>query len=416
MVHTVLTEGGQALKRPLSQHYRVTPLSFWLEWNKAFLDMWDLAVVPWMKTGALAQVVGRGIESYLLLDSASSGLVRASMEEVHRINVALASMLSPKVGQTPRTLIWTKNKAQLYRYDRPAQVPVQYRTPLLIVYALINKPYIFDLIPQRSFIGYLVNKGIDVYLLDWGIPGPEDKHLCFDDLVLEYLPQVVQQVLEVSGEERLHMLGYCIGGILAILYAALHPDAPLSTMILLATPVDFSPAGVLGTWLHPRSFDVDKLVDAMGNIPPAFIFAGARLLSLVGASAMFEEFATDEQASSVWQAISLWATDGVPFPGEAFRQWVKDFYQSNKLIKDQLTLARKPAYLANIAIPILNIGAQQDHLVPPSHIKPLFKKVSSTEKELVIVPGSHFALAIGQQAVRNLWPRELDWLARHSRV
>ena len=106
--------------------------------------MWDLAVVPWMKTGALAQVVGRGIESYLLMDSASSGLVRASMEEGHRINVALASLLSPKVGQTPRTRIWTKNKAQLYRYDRPTQVPVQYRTPLLIVYALINKPYILD--------------------------------------------------------------------------------------------------------------------------------------------------------------------------------------------------------------------------------------------------------------------------------
>ncbi len=126
MVHTVLTEGGQALKRPLSQHYRVTPLSFWLEWNKAFLDMWDMTVAPWMKTGALAQVVGRGIESYLLLDSASGGLVRASMEEVHRTNVALASLLSPKVDQTRKTRIWTKNKAQLYRYDRPAQVPIQY--------------------------------------------------------------------------------------------------------------------------------------------------------------------------------------------------------------------------------------------------------------------------------------------------
>ncbi len=400
----------------MSKYHRVTPLSLWLEWNKAFLEMWDLAVVPWMKTEALAQMLGRGMESYLLMDTASSGLVRASMEEAHRMNVALASMLSPKVGQTPRTLIWTKNKTQLYRYDRPAQVPVQYRTPLLIVYALINKPYILDLISQRSFIGYMVNRGIDIFLLDWGIPGPEDQHLRFDDLVMEYLPQVVQQVLKASGEERLHMLGYCIGGILATLYAAMHLDAPLSSMILLATPVDFSNAGVLGTWLNPRSFDVDKLVDAMGSIPPAFIFAGARLLSLVGATAMIEEFATDEQASSVWQAISLWALDGVPFPGEAFRQLVKDFYQGNKLINDQLTLASKPVHLSNITIPILNVSAQEDHLIPPSQIKPLFKKVSSTEKELVIVPGSHFALAIGQQAVRNLWPRELDWLARHSRI
>ncbi len=104
------------------------------------------------------------------------------------------------------------------------------------------------------------------------------------------------------------------------------------------------------------------------------------------------------------------------FPGEAFRQLVKDFYQGNKLINDQLTLARQPVHLSTITIPILNVGAQEDHLIPPSHIKPLFTKVSSTEKELVIVPGSHFALAIGQQAVRTLWPRELDWLARHSRI
>ncbi len=400
----------------MSEYHPITPLSLWLEWNKAFLEMWDLTVVPWMKTKALAQILGEGMESYLLMDTASSGLVQASMEEARRMNVALASMLSPKVGQTPRTLIWTKNKAQLYRYDRPARVPVQHRTPLLIVYALINKPYILDLIPQRSFIGYMVNRGIDVYLLDWGIPGPEDKHLRFDDLVTKYLPQAVQQVLKASGEARLHILGYCIGGILATLYAAMYPDAPLSSMILLATPINFSDAGVLGTWLNPRFHDADKLVDAMGNIPPTLIFAGARLLSLVGATAMLEEFATDEQASSVWQAISLWAIDGVPFPGEAFRQLVKDFYQSNKLINDQLALASKPVHLSHITTPILNVGAQEDHLVPPSQVKPLFKKVSSTEKELVIVPGSHFALAIGQQAVRNLWPRELDWLVRHSRI
>ena len=262
----------------------------------------------------------------------------------------------------------------------------------------------------------MVNRGIDVYVLDGGIAGPQEKSLRFDDLVMEYLPQAVHQVLKASGAQCLHILGYCIGGILATLYAALYPDAPLSTMILLATPIEFSEAGVLDTWLHPRSFDADKMVEAMGNIPAALIFAGARLLSLVVAPALVEEFATDERASEIWQAISLWALDGVPFPGEAFRQLVKDFYQSNKLITDQLTLAGKPVHLSNITVPILNVSAQEDHLIPLSQIEPLFKKVSSTEKELVIVPGSHSALATGQQAVRTLWPREWDWLARHSRL
>lgn len=148
--------------------------------------------------------------------------------------------LTQSVGQTPRTLIWTKNKARLYRYVRPAQASVTYRTPLLMVYALINKPYILDLLPGRSLIEYLVNKGVDVYLLDWGIPGPEDQWLRFDDLVIEYLPRMVREVLRTSGEEHLHMLGYCIGGILTTLYAATHPEAPLGSLILLCsrTPIE----------------------------------------------------------------------------------------------------------------------------------------------------------------------------------
>lgn len=322
--------------------------------------------------------------------------------------------LTPSVGQTPRTLIWTKNKARLYRYVRPAQVSVKYRTPLLMVYALINKPYILDLLPGRSLIEYLVNKGVDVYLLDWGIPGPEDQWLRFDDLVIEYLPRMVREVLRTSGEDHLHMLGYCIGGILTTLYAATHPEAPLSSLILLATPIDFSEAGVLGAWLDPRYIDVDKLVDTMGNVPPTLIFTGARLLSLIAVPAFFVDFVGDERFSEAWGALSLWATDGVPFVGEAFRQLAKDFYQSNKLSNDQLMLAGRHVYLSNITAPILNINAEGDHLVPLSQIKPLFDKVSSTEKELITLPGSHFALAIGQKAVSDLWPRELDWLARHS--
>lgn len=399
----------------MKTYYHVTPLSFWVEWNKAFLELWDLTVASWMKSGGLAWVANKGLESYLLMDTASNGLARVAREEAHRVNAALASLLLPKVGQTPRTLIWAKNKARLYRYERPDQRPVEYRTPLLIVYALINKPSILDLIPQRSFIGYMVNSGIDVYVLDWGIPGPEDEYLRFDDLVMEYMPQAVQQVCKTSGEEHFHILGYCIGGILATLYAAMHPDAQLSSMILLATPVDFAEAGVLGAWLNSPSFDVDTLVDALGNIPPAFIFAAARLLSLGVASAVYEEFARDNLASDVWQGISLWAMDGVPFPGEAFRQLVKDFYQSNKLITDRLTLASTSVHLSNITVPILNVGAREDHLVPLSQIQPLFEKVSSAEKELIIVPGSHFALAVGQQAAHDLWPRESSWLASHSR-
>ena len=320
----------------------------------------------------------------------------------------------PQVGQTPRTLIWKKNKARLYRYNRSIETPVKYRTPLLMVYALINKPYILDLLPGRSFIEYLVKQGVDIYLLDWGTPGPEDEQLRFDHLVMRYLPRAIHQVLETSSENHLNLFGYCIGGVLITLYAATHPNAPLNSIILLATPIDFSHTGILGPWFAPRSFDVDQLVDTMGNIPLAFITSGASLLHTFAAPAMFEERIGDKRSLEVWSALSLWGMDGVPFPGEAFRQWIKDFYQRNKLINDQLTIAGQHVHLSNITTPLMSIAAESDHLIPLPQIKPTLEAVSSSEKELFILPGSHFGLVTSPRAIHDLWPRVLNWLAKHS--
>ncbi|MBE3561035.1 MAG: alpha/beta fold hydrolase [Ktedonobacteraceae bacterium] len=325
-----------------------------------------------------------------------------------------ALSVSSSAGQTPGELLWTKNKARLYRYVHTADAPLKYRTPLLIVYALINKPYILDLLPGRSFIGFLVKEGFDVYLLDWGIPGPEDQRLRFDHLVIDYLPRAIRQVLAVAGQGRLNLFGYCIGGILITLYAALYPAAPLNSLLLLATPADFSGAGVLGAWLDPRFFDVDKLVDTIGNISPELILAGASLLSVVGLPAMQHERAEDERFLEVWSALRLWGMDGVPFPGEAFRQWIKDFYQENRLIAGQLRLAGRSVHLSQITTPLVSIAAEADHLVPLRQIRPILDVVSSSEKKLLVLPGSHFGLVTSPAAVRDLWPQIAHWLAGHS--
>jgi polyhydroxyalkanoate synthase subunit PhaC len=341
--------------------------------------------------------------------------MQMKVKELYKNNEQTEKRVLPsKPGRTPRTLLWRKNKARLYRYEHPVEAPVKYQTPLLIVYALINKPYILDLLPGRSFIEYLVMHGVDVYLLDWGTPGPEDKRLRFDDLVMAYLPRAIRQVRKTSGQKRLNIFGYCIGGVLVTLYAAMHPDAPVGSLTLLATPVDFSVTGRLSTWLNPRFFDVDKLLDVMDNIEPSFIIAGSSLLNVVRRSAMFEERAEDERFLEVWRALNFWGGDGVPFPGEAFRQWIKDFYQGNKLITNQLAIADQRVHLSNITSPIMSIAAESDHLVPLQQIEPVLEAVSSTEKELFTLPGSHFGLVTSLRAVNELWPRVVDWLAKHS--
>jgi len=358
----------------------------------------------------------------------SEGLFMKAQEElehqVQRFEQMLKLGLNPPrvpVGQTPKEEIWSKNKAKLYRY-----VPVKehlYPVPVLLVYALINRPYIMDLTPGNSFIEYLVRQGFDVYMIDWGVAGDEDKHLKFDDYVLDYMPRMIHKVLKTSGSEQFTLLGYCIGATLAALYAAQQqrvcvPDGPLKNLILLTAPIDFTDADLFGVWLDKRYFDVDRLVDTFGNIPPEVIDFGNKLLKPVtNFSSTYTNLLDrlyDEQFVNGWRAMNQWVNDGVPFPGEAYRQWIKEFYQENKLARGTFKLRGRPVNLANITCPLLNIAAERDHIVQLSQAARVMDLVSSTDKEFVVMPGGHVGLVVGRAAVKTLWPKVSNWLAERS--
>ena len=119
------------------------------------------------------------------------------------------------IAQTPKELVWTLNKAKLYRYIPVVPEEKRHPVPLLLVFALMNRPYILDLRPGHSFVEFMVNQGYDLYLLDWGVPGPEDKNLKFDDYTLDYMPRAIRKMKAISGSEEFSLLGWCIGAILA---------------------------------------------------------------------------------------------------------------------------------------------------------------------------------------------------------
>lgn len=335
---------------------------------------------------------------------------------------AVAASFDVPVGQTPKETIWTLNKARLYRY-RPVQPPeaAQPRPaiPVLLVYALINKPYIFDLRPGQSFVEFLLQQGFDVYLLDWGVPGPEDKHIRFDDYATEYIPRAVRKMRRVSGADEFTLLGYCIGATLSTVYAALHPDAPIRNLVLLTAPLDFSAGdSIFAAWLNERYFDVDKIVDRLGNIPVELVETAAKLLkpveNYVGAySTLWDRLDNDEAVES-WQAMHKWTHDGVPFAGEAFRQWVKDYIRANKLVKGEHVIHGRRVELAGIRASLLNVIAQYDHIVPPSHSTTIMDLVSSQDKQMEIIPAGHVGVMAGRGARYKLWPKIADWLSRRS--
>ncbi len=330
-----------------------------------------------------------------------------------------------ETGQTPKEVVWEKDKAKLYRYEPAAEK--RFPVPILLVYALILRPYILDLVPGNSFVEYLVREGFDVYLLDWGVPGNEDKHLSFENYVLDYMPEAVEQVLSTSQTEELTLFGYCQGGTITAMYASLFPDKPLKNLVLLATPIDFAPEdpGLFGLWTiwsrnSEKFLDPDLVVEAFGNVPAdlpsRLVDAGTGTLRpLVGPYAnLWDRIRQNDEALNTFLAVSKWVDDGIPFPGEAFRQWIRDFYQYNKLVKGEIELRGRRVDLSNIECPVLNIAGKKDFICPLSQAETTMDVISSQDKEFLTLDAGHIGLMTGPIAKNEIWPRVRDWLESRS--
>jgi polyhydroxyalkanoate synthase len=323
-----------------------------------------------------------------------------------------------QTGQTPKEVVWTKNKAQLYHYA--PVTPKQFPVPILLVYALINRPYILDLMPGNSFVEFLVGQGFDVYMLDWGIPGDEDQSLRLDDYVLDYIPRAVKKVLSTSHAEGVTVFGYCMGGTLSAMYAALFPEKPLANLVLLTAPIDFSPdeVGLYGLWTSEKYFNPDRVVDAFGNVPASFIDTGNRMLkpvtNYVGTYVNLWERIMQDKSLDSWLAMSKWVNDGVPLPGEAFRQWIRDFYQQNKLVKGEVKLRGRQVDLSHITCPLLTIAGTKDHICPQPQAEAVMRLSSSRDKEFLLLEAGHVGLLTGSGAKKTLWPKVQAWLAPRS--
>ncbi len=320
----------------------------------------------------------------------------------------------PEVGPTPREEIYRKNKSRLWRYASKRTI----RTPLLFVPNLgISRPYIFDLMHNGSFIEYMTQQGFDFYLLDWGVFGPEDNSLTVEDAVTRILPRMAKKALESSGASEMSVLGYCMGAPLSACFVASRPDFPLKNYIDMAGPIDFAHVGLFGLWLDPRFFDVDRYVDTLGSIPADMVKLGFKLLKptmdLSTNINLWWNLWNPDYVTG-FTALNKWANEYLPFPGEFFRQWVKDFYQQNRMIKGQLTMAGRPVRLERISCPVLAVSAKEDNIAPPGCVKPLIQVVSSRDREYVELPGGHISLIAGRGASVHCWPKVASWLAARS--
>jgi polyhydroxyalkanoate synthase len=320
-------------------------------------------------------------------------------------------------GVTPSEVVYEEDRLKLLHY-MPQGEP-RYRTPLVFIYALVNRPYILDLKKGRSVVANFVERGFDTYLVDWGVPLNADRHLTLDDYINGYMVNVMDFLRERTGADKLNVLGYCMGGTMSAMFTALHPDR-VKNLSLLAAPIDFATQdGLLNVWTRPEYFDVDKFVDAFGNCPPQYLQSIFTLLRPVGnlleKPINFYEHMHEEKFLDDYLTTESWLNDNIPVPGEVYREFVKYLYQKNLLTQNMMPVGKHIVNLKNITCPVLNIMAGQDDLVPCSQGTPFNDLVGSKDRKSILLNGSgHIGLAIGSRAQREVWPQACDWLAERT--
>jgi polyhydroxyalkanoate synthase len=328
----------------------------------------------------------------------------------------IATARETPVGLTPKDVVWRKNKARLYRYTRAT--PATRGTPVFLCLPLINRAYILDLRLGASFVGYLLGQGHDVFLLDWGIWGPEDRELDLTDLVTRYIPRALREASRLA-DAPVTLLGYCIGGALAVCYLALHPDDPVKNLVLFTAPVDFADAGKFGKWTARDVFPIEKIRDTFDIVPGELVGLGANLLNPVSSYLgtyvqLAERMREPDFDPGAWQSIYRWVNDGTPFPRAAYYQWITEFYQDNKLVRDRLEMDGRPVRLSAIHAPVLNVAATSDTIAPRPTTRAVLGKVSSADRQELLVKGGHVGIVVGRTAKHDLWPKVGRWLARHD--
>ncbi|MGD9034400.1 MAG: class III poly(R)-hydroxyalkanoic acid synthase subunit PhaC [Desulfobacteraceae bacterium] len=329
---------------------------------------------------------------------------------VERASDVLLSPLDTEIAATPYEVVHQEDRVKLKHY-----IPVtdnQLRTPLMVVYALINRETMLDLQPGRSVVQSFLNDGIDLYMVDWGYPTRKDRYLTIDDHVNGYMDNMVDFIRERHNLRKINLMGICMGGTFSVIYAALHPQK-IKNLITTVTPTNFdTDQGLLHIWM--KDLDVDRMVDAFGNMPGDLMNFGFLLLNparlMIDKYVGFAENMDNKAFVENFIRMEKWIFDSPDVPGETFREFVKDCYQKNLLIQNKMRVGGRRVDLKKITMPLLNYYGVYDHLVPPGACDLLTSKVGSKDAQDMALDTGHIGIYVSSKCQREFAPKIASWL------
>jgi len=313
----------------------------------------------------------------------------------------------------PRTLVYQHDKVKLYHYK--SKVKKTHTIPLLVVFATVNRPEILDLFPEHSLVGGLLENGMDVYFLDWGYPDSDDKDISLGDYINEYLHHCVEHIIEASNQSKINLLGICQGGIISLCYSILYQN--IKNLVLVSTPIDFHTQDNVIAKMF-RQLDVDALTDLIGNVSGLWLtnfFISLRPFELVGKKYLrFIDNIENQEWIERFLRVEKWLYDAPDQTGASFTELIKDFYQQNKLIKGEIHVDGKRVDLKKLTIPVLNVMASEDEIVPVSATKELNKYIGSTDYTAKIFPSGHIGIYISDKVGKSMPMEIAKWLKKRK--
>ena len=346
-----------------------------------------------------------------LAEDAEKAQVRAQ-----KASDVLLQALDTEIATTPYDVVYEQDRVKLKHY-RPI-TDIQYKHPLLVVYALINRETMLDLQPGRSVVQNFLEHGVDLYMIDWGYPTRKDRYLTIDDHVNVYMDDIVDFIREKHGVPKIHLMGICMGGTFSVIYSALHPEK-IQTLVTTVTPTNFdTDQGLLHIWM--KAVDADRMVDTFGNMPGVFLNFGFLVLNparlMIDKYVGFIENMDNKTFVENFVRMEKWIFDSPDVPGETFRQFITDCYHKNLLIQSKMEVGGQRVDLKKITMPLLNFYGKYDHLVPPAACEHLTRQVGSADVEDICLETGHIGIYVSSKCQREFAPKIAQWMKTRDAI
>ena len=339
-------------------------------------------------------------------------------KRVSRASDVLLGDLNSELSTTPFEIVYEEDRIKIKHYSRSETAENKLKTPLLVVYALINRETMLDLQPNRSVVQSFLGYGIDLYMMDWGYPTRKDRFLTIDDHVNGYINNAVDFIRKKHGVPKINLMGICMGGTFCVMYSALHPEK-IKNLVTSVTPSSFdTDKGLLHVWM--RNLNVDKMIEAFGNIPGDLMNLGFLLLNparlMIDKYVGFAENMDNKDFVENFLRMERWIFDSPDIPGETFRQFIEDCYKNNLLIQSKMYLGGKLVDLKKLTMPLLNFYGRFDHLVPPESCDQLIKAVGSKDVEDVCLETGHIGIYVSSRFQKQFAPKIAQWLKERDQT